>query len=431
MGELVAALGGMAEPARRLLRVALHAGAGQVEQAERAGRRGVAGGGGTAVPARRLGVVRRQVAAAGIKVTDQRRRLRVAAECRAAQPGLAARGVALDPAPFHQRQSVARLARPHPPLRRLAIQLGGRGDVLLHPGAALGHHAEQVKGGAEAAFGRLGQAGGGLLLAFGVEGVAQLRQRHAEMALRAAGLGGTGIPTVGGVEVAHLRRPGGEDVAEQGLPVRRSGFRGARGPVRGALVVGLGVLLAGPGREHGAARAAAGDEPEQVQGREHHLRLDPAGLRGALDPARPFLPADRDPRPVEIGTSDPELRFRDPGGGGGAERCEGTTDLARLDQAEGVAQLALRREQGRRALLEEGRHQVLQHPWMWSGWMMKGRGGARGARRIRPAGPAMRQDGSRMPSVAGGITVLSRYCRMVRLPMLMSAVTAMPAVGLK
>ena len=87
--RLVTRLGGDAEPVRRLLGVARHAGAGQVQHAEGTRAAAMAGFRRAAEPHRRLGVVRRQLAALGVEVADRRRRLRIARERRAAQPRFA------------------------------------------------------------------------------------------------------------------------------------------------------------------------------------------------------------------------------------------------------------------------------------------------------------------------------------------------------
>ncbi len=226
----VARFGRDAEPSRRLGRVARQPGAGQVHQAERACGRLVAGLRGAAVPHRRLGMVRRQRAATRIQVADHRRRLGIALDCGAAQPGFALLYVARDALSLHQRQAKPRLRRTQPLLGRLTIPADGGFLVALDPFAALGQHAEQVIRGGEPGFGRLGEVARRLGEIDWPLGLAQQREGKAEAALSAAGLGRSPIQRLGLGEVAQLLRAGGEDERQQCLRVTRAAFGRATGP---------------------------------------------------------------------------------------------------------------------------------------------------------------------------------------------------------
>ena len=76
-------------------------------------------------PHRRFGVVRRQLTAFCIEVTDQGSCLGIPRQRRPAQPGLAGDTVLRDCPALHQSQPIACLARADARLGRLAIQLHG------------------------------------------------------------------------------------------------------------------------------------------------------------------------------------------------------------------------------------------------------------------------------------------------------------------
>jgi hypothetical protein len=83
----------------------------------------VPGFGGAAVPPGRLGIIGRQPSVLDVEIADQCGGVRVAGQCRAAQPGFAENEVLLDVAPFHQRQPPAQLRRALTALGRVAVEL--------------------------------------------------------------------------------------------------------------------------------------------------------------------------------------------------------------------------------------------------------------------------------------------------------------------
>jgi hypothetical protein len=107
---------------------------------------------------RGLAKIRRQVALARVKVANHRRRLWIAGQSRAPQPGLAGQGVAFDAAAGQQGGAVTELRGPMAPLggctvmRRRGGKLGGAGGGLL------GEHAQrEMRGGQVGPGGRCQQ----------------------------------------------------------------------------------------------------------------------------------------------------------------------------------------------------------------------------------------------------------------------------------
>src|SRR5208337_3607465 len=92
------------EPGGRLVRIPGHARPGEVEHAESSCGGFVSALGRGAEPVRRLYIVRRQGATAGIAVAQERRRLAFARKGRAAQPAFAVQCVNWPPPPFEQHQ---------------------------------------------------------------------------------------------------------------------------------------------------------------------------------------------------------------------------------------------------------------------------------------------------------------------------------------
>ena len=166
---------------------------------------------GAAEPHRRLGIVRRQLAALGVQVADRRRRLRIAGERGTAQPGLALDRIRRDGQALHQCHAPARLARTIALLGRLAEQLDGGGAIRRHGHAALGHDAEQILRGRQSGVRRPAQILRHLRLLLRRRRVACQRQGIAECALRAAGGGRRsyqGCASSGSRIVLRARRSG-------------------------------------------------------------------------------------------------------------------------------------------------------------------------------------------------------------------------------
>ena len=392
----IAALGGPTEPARRLVRVAADAGAGQRQEAERAARRGVAARGGATVPERRLGVVRRQFAAARIEVADQGGGFRVAAERRPPEPALALGEVARQAVPLHQREAETGLRGAVAALGRATIQAHRLGRVAFDAGAAIVHHAEQIQRGRQSGVGggaKLGRAFGQRL---GARLAAEQRQRVAETPARVARARRALVGGIAGVEVAHRLGSGGQDVADQRLRLGRPARGRASRPAQGRRVIDVAGGRAAIGAEQRLASVLGRNVAAQVECRQRGLRVGPARLRRALEPARPLRPARRHAGPGEIRAPDPVGGLRNAGGGCGRQMREGLGGLAGLDQPDGAREAPVGACSEREAIEKTHRRQ-----------------------------------GSRIPSRIAGTTELSRYCMIVRCPTLMSAETGMPGVRRK
>ena len=252
------------------------------------------------VPDRRLGVVRRQIPAARIDVAHQRRSLTVAGIGRPSQPRLAIDRVARDTAALHQRKPPTRLPTANILLGRLPVVSGGIFQARRNAGAALVHDPQQIKCCRQSGVSGTPQRIRRGRVAFVILGVPQQRQAATKMALRAVRLGGTPIPKIGLREIPEFFRPGGQDVAHQGLGLCRSTIGCPAGPFQRLIKVG---------------RFA-----------------NPACLRGPLQPKRSLRSADRNARPFKVATADAELRL------GQSCACRSTEHWKRASWLAGVVQ---------------------------------------------------------------------------------------------
>ena len=321
--------------------------------------------GGAFVPDRGLGVVGRQFAALGIEVADQRSRLAVAGIGGAAQPALARGRVARDAAPFHQRETPARLARAHALLGRLPVELRGGFEVALDADRELGHHAEQVERGRQAGGGGLRHLHRRLragLLRRGLGCGTQQGERVAELALRATGLGRAAIPFGGLRQVALRFGTGGEDIAEQRLAVGRAALGGATRPLLRSHVVGLVGGVAG--EQVGAAGPMiGGGDAHEVQRRQRRLRLDPPGAGGPIEPLRGIGTANRHAYAFQIAAPDTIFSLGVAATCRLREQMEAGRALPALQQTQASATLCRRRDDGGEPV-ENRRHQSGSRiPW--------------------------------------------------------------------
>lgn len=288
----------------------------------------MAGLGGAAVPACRFGVVRWQPPVPDIEIADQRRRLRVAGQGRAAQPRLALDEVLLGLAPFHQRQTPALLRRALPALRRMAVELHGDIDVPRHPDTLLGQHRQQVDRTRQFRLCGMTQVHGDLPPALFVIGPRRQRQGIAEAALRAARRRRALVPGMRRIEVAHRFRAAGQNVGEHRLTLRGAGLRRLPGPFQGGLEIRVGRLV---GAKQTVARGPVG-EAVHAQPSKQRLSLDMPMGRRALKPAHAFRPAGRHAGAFEIAARDAVFRLGDPGPCRARQQREGRRHLAALAQ---------------------------------------------------------------------------------------------------
>ena len=286
--------------------------------------------GGAAKPHRRLGVVRRQVAALGIDIADQRRRLGVAGQGSAAQPRLPVDQVGLHALPGHQGEAPARLCAAMPFLGRKLVIGGGGGAVLRHVQATFEDHAVKIQGGRQALLGGLTQMPQHFRLRLGLAGVARQDQGVAELALRTAAGRGFLIPAVAFLGVAQFFRTGRQDEPQHRLALGRPGLSRPPRPFGGVRVVrfrdGLAAEQAGPGVRTGIGET----RPHAVQAQrgQQRLRLDVTLGRGPLDPTNPIRPARRHTGAFQVAAANPELGFRNAGARRAGQQFEGALHVA-------------------------------------------------------------------------------------------------------
>ena len=262
--------------------------------------------GGAAEPHRRFRIVRRQAAAFGIQIANQSGRLGVAGQRGAAQPGFALGRVRLDADPFQQMVAPTRLAAAVSLFRRLLVAGAGGRRILRHPQSAFGDHAQQIQRGGETLVRRAAQVFDQCGLSFGVLRVAGEHQGVAKLALWTTSRGRSFVPAVGFLLVAKFLGAGGEDIAEYGLTVGRSAFRGTTRPFGGGGKVGRRSFRSAE-QACGTGLGESGRHAVQAQGGEQRLGLDIALGRRAFDPAHALGPAGGNPRAFQIGASNPVL----------------------------------------------------------------------------------------------------------------------------
>ena len=144
--------------------------AGEVQRTERARGDFVTGFGGEAVPVGGFGVIGRPLAAFCIQVSDANRRVDVAGQRGAPQPGLGLVEVGRDAIAGHQRGAPSRLRGGEAFFRRLPEQLDGERRIGRRPDPSLDQNREQID--------RSRQLGcGGAAQVFDVPGRAAVRRR--------------------------------------------------------------------------------------------------------------------------------------------------------------------------------------------------------------------------------------------------------------
>ena len=254
LGLFLACLGRAAQPDRRLGRVAMHPGAGQIQQAQRAGRRLVAAFRRTAIPHGRFGIVGGQIATAGVKIAHHCRGIRIALQCGAPQPGFAIDQICRHRTALHQGDTVAGLRGPQAELGGVPEITHRLGAVLRHAVAVIRQHADQIERGGQLGLRRPHQQRSGGAIFLRPLGLAHQRQRVAQASLRAIGLGRQTVEPLGLVKVAQVLRPGGEHESQQRLPVGGALFGGFARPQHGFFKIGLRALYR---REQGRSRAPA------------------------------------------------------------------------------------------------------------------------------------------------------------------------------
>ena len=155
--------------------------------------------------------------------------------------------------------------------------------------------------------------------------------------------------------VAQCLGPGGQDEAEQRLPVGRATLGGLGCPGHGLLIVGLARLAGAEQRcgraiaqqraglpLQGRARLHAGDAA-QIQRGDHGLRFEEALGGGPLQPARALCRAGRHAAAFQVAARHQEFRLGMAGLGHRGQQLEGLGRLAFLQQRLAALDLGSRR----------------------------------------------------------------------------------------